>query len=367
MKQTMIRFLSVAIPLAFTLTTLPSTPASACSSPPLPPACANAPGAGPVAGIGTLYKGQFQEVPGYSYFGFVGAVLFGPSGELGSLIETGLLGRELGADTKIPAATNDRGNALWGDYAYLGAGGLFGDGNNLVHIEPDPTAQDVPAGTDAMDNTIDSAAIEIQDTPTPAGPPRPGGFTHPTRTVTLPDGQQIQVPDGLNLNGSRVTANHGKRTTRQGEITVLETADGKIYGVDANGNNLGPMHESRHQPFPDQKQYSFEDGYPLPPPSANQSAGAADDQASVPNFNDGFESGDTSGWATTSSILSDRRLKTDIVRVGALPSGLPLYRFKYIWSPATHIGVMAQEALLMYPDAVRELNGFLAVDYSRIR
>lgn len=154
-----------------------------------------------------------------------------------------------------------------------------------------------PAGTDAMDSVIDSAAIEIQDTPpAPAGPPRPAGFTPSTHTITLPDGRQIVVQDGINLNGSRVTADHGSRATRQGEIRIIETADGKIYGVDTKGNNLGPMHESRNQPFPDQKQYSFDDGYPLSPPPANQSAGAADDQASVPSFQDGFASGDTQAW-----------------------------------------------------------------------
>ena len=60
--------------------------------------------------------------------------------------------------------------------------------------------------------------------------------------------------------------------------------------------------------------------------------------------------------------LSDKRLKTNIARVGALPSGLPVYRFEYVWSPVTHIGVMAQEALMRFPEAVHEIDGFLVVD-----
>jgi len=64
---------------------------------------------------------------------------------------------------------------------------------------------------------------------------------------------------------------------------------------------------------------------------------------------------------------SDIRLKTDIVRMGALPSGLPLYSFRYAGARERHVGVMAQEAMQLFPDAVREINGFLAVDYSRIR
>jgi len=63
---------------------------------------------------------------------------------------------------------------------------------------------------------------------------------------------------------------------------------------------------------------------------------------------------------------SDRRLKRDIERVGALPSGLPVYRYRYLWSDAPQIGVMADEAREMFPGAVAEFDGFLAVDYSRI-
>jgi hypothetical protein len=48
--------------------------------------------------------------------------------------------------------------------------------------------------------------------------------------------------------------------------------------------------------------------------------------------------------------ISDRRLKTNITRIGALPSGLPVYRYNYIWSAETYIGVMAQEALQFFPE-----------------
>ena len=65
-------------------------------------------------------------------------------------------------------------------------------------------------------------------------------------------------------------------------------------------------------------------------------------------------------------LRSDRRLKRDIQRIGSLASGLPLYAYRYLWSDAPQIGVMAQEARELFPDAVREFDGFLAVDYSRI-
>jgi hypothetical protein len=84
----------------------------------------------------------------------------------------------------------------------------------------------------------------------------------------------------------------------------------------------------------------------------------------------GYESTDSIGFGIQyyrSFSTSDIRVKTDIVRLGTLPSGLPVYSYKYIWSGDSHVGVMAQEARLLYPDAVREIDGFLAVDYSKIR
>ena len=55
-------------------------------------------------------------------------------------------------------------------------------------------------------------------------------------------------------------------------------------------------------------------------------------------------------------LHSDIRLKTNIERIGTLPSGLPVYSYNYAWSPKQHIGVMAQEALLLFPEAVSELD-----------
>jgi hypothetical protein len=66
-------------------------------------------------------------------------------------------------------------------------------------------------------------------------------------------------------------------------------------------------------------------------------------------------------------MMSDIRLKRDIARLGALPSGLPVYQFRYLWSDSPMIGVMAQEALEMFPDAVSmHDSGFLMVDYSKV-
>ena len=64
---------------------------------------------------------------------------------------------------------------------------------------------------------------------------------------------------------------------------------------------------------------------------------------------------------------SDARLKRDVARVGRLANGLPLYRYRYLWSDTEFVGVMAQEVALLVPEAVlRGDDGYLRVDYARL-
>lgn len=73
------------------------------------------------------------------------------------------------------------------------------------------------------------------------------------------------------------------------------------------------------------------------------------------------------GTAAKAFAASDIRVKTNIERVGTLPSGLALYAFDYVWGGPRQVGVMAQEAALMVPNAVIETDsGMLMVDYARI-
>jgi len=70
---------------------------------------------------------------------------------------------------------------------------------------------------------------------------------------------------------------------------------------------------------------------------------------------------------TVASAFSDRRLKTDIERIGEREDGLGVYLFRYLWSPARFIGVMAQEVLKVKPEAVIHTpSGFMAVDYGAL-
>ena len=64
---------------------------------------------------------------------------------------------------------------------------------------------------------------------------------------------------------------------------------------------------------------------------------------------------------------SDIRLKRDIAQVGELDSGINLYRYRYLWSDTTYVGVMAQEVAAVKPEAVlRGADGYLRVDYARL-
>ena len=62
------------------------------------------------------------------------------------------------------------------------------------------------------------------------------------------------------------------------------------------------------------------------------------------------------------------RLKRDVTLLTRRSDGLGIYSFKYLWSDAVYVGVMAQEVAVLRPDAVARdpLFGFLSVDYSRL-
>lgn len=69
--------------------------------------------------------------------------------------------------------------------------------------------------------------------------------------------------------------------------------------------------------------------------------------------------------AQAAFMFSDRRLKTDIERIGE-HKGLGVYLFRYVWGGPLHIGYMAQEVQKLYPKAVRSISGFLAVNYAEV-
>ncbi len=72
------------------------------------------------------------------------------------------------------------------------------------------------------------------------------------------------------------------------------------------------------------------------------------------------------GWAKSGFALpSDRRLKTDIRRVGKLDNGLPVYAYRYKNGVTPQIGLMAQDVEKMHPGAVVMVGDYKHVDYAQ--
>jgi hypothetical protein len=86
------------------------------------------------------------------------------------------------------------------------------------------------------------------------------------------------------------------------------------------------------------------------------------ENAAAGNFMNGLMS--LGGAAITK--YSDRRLKTNIKKIGEMANGLALYAYDYIWGEHD-IGVMADEVEKVMPKAVTTMpNGFKAVNYSML-
>lgn len=75
----------------------------------------------------------------------------------------------------------------------------------------------------------------------------------------------------------------------------------------------------------------------------------------------------SSMFATGGIFGSDRRLKTDIKKIGKSIKGYNIYRYKYLDQPEEYIGAMADEVFKKKPSAVYRMdNGYMGVDYSQI-
>lgn len=84
-------------------------------------------------------------------------------------------------------------------------------------------------------------------------------------------------------------------------------------------------------------------------------------QASDSNFMNGLF-----GLAgTAATFFSDRRLKTNIEKIGTYQNGLNKYSFDYIWGEKG-VGAMADEVEKVMPEAVGERDGFKTVNYAML-
>lgn len=89
-------------------------------------------------------------------------------------------------------------------------------------------------------------------------------------------------------------------------------------------------------------------------------------QASGGNMMSGLFSLGGAALGAPVGTFSDRRLKTNIKRIGTHVLGIGLYAWDYLWGEHAE-GVMADEVLTVMPDAVlQHPSGFMMVDYSMI-
>lgn len=65
------------------------------------------------------------------------------------------------------------------------------------------------------------------------------------------------------------------------------------------------------------------------------------------------------------TLFSDRRLKEDVVRIGKLDNGLPLYSYRMVGKHERQIGLMADEVAQVHPEAVKQHGDYLTVDYEQ--
>jgi hypothetical protein len=94
--------------------------------------------------------------------------------------------------------------------------------------------------------------------------------------------------------------------------------------------------------------------------NANYKARAGQQQAMMGGI---FGLGSALVGAGGNLMKSDRRVKTDIQKIGALANGLPLYLFRYKSGGPIIMGVMAQDVEKVMPEAVIEIDGVKHVNY----
>lgn len=67
------------------------------------------------------------------------------------------------------------------------------------------------------------------------------------------------------------------------------------------------------------------------------------------------------------SLFSDRRLKTNISKIGQEPDGLGIYSYRYVWSDEPQTGVMADEVARLRPWALGPVvGGYATVNYGAL-
>lgn len=187
---------------------------------------------------------------------------------------------------------------------------------------------------------------------------------------SMDQGQQLALAE---LQGLQTSANQGLGAASTANQTV-----NALMGAGAGGQGIA-LEAAKAQSIGDQSQLDYEQGLrdfrnrellkTLPIATSNtgqQTTGVQTSGGNVFGNVAGLGLG-AAGIAAHAGLFSDRRLKVGIQPFGQLPSGLKTYTYHYVWGGPLQVGVMAQEAAEIFPDAVLEHeSGYLMVDYTKI-
>ncbi|MGO6664513.1 tail fiber domain-containing protein [Rhizobium ruizarguesonis] len=121
------------------------------------------------------------------------------------------------------------------------------------------------------------------------------------------------------------------------------------------------------KPTPTVKKVAAKSNQPAFARSENSSGGNSNSGGGMGGGSGSSGSSGSSSSSSSSGGWSDRRLKTDIRRLGTSAQGIPVYAFRYIWGGPMFVGTMAQDLLAIRPEAVIETeSGYYMVDYDKL-
>ena len=206
----------------------------------------------------------------------------------------------------------------------------------------------------------------------------------------LPVGSEA-ANEELNLFGQN--RSNAELAAAQDAVGLGRQEQSRLFGLTQGARNQGLSETSflRNQPFNELSaalsgsQLGQFQGQPIQAqPVDIIGANALSQQAKLANFNAqnqfgsdllgglfGLGAGALQGAGSAGGFgalfsASDRRLKTDIRKVGKTDDGLNVYTYRYITGGPVQMGVMADEVEKVKPEAVGEINGFKAVNYGMI-
>jgi len=218
-----------------------------------------------------------------------------------------------------------------------------------VSTETQLINQGLRPGTEAYDNAIQLLGQQETD----------------ARTQAVLQGLNLDI--GANAQGY----NQALQTGQFGNTAQQQALAQAIQSRQMPLNEINALMSSSQIENPQFGAYSGANVAPAPIFAGTQAQGAFDankynQQVSQANAaTAGLYSLGGAALGAPKGTFSDRRLKSNIVRLGTHPIGVGIYEYDIFGG--RQIGVMAQELMEVMPDAVQEHpSGYLMVDYGRL-